>query len=245
MNSIVITLELQGERIKRFQHNNPHLDKNPPDVFPGIHGNDIPDDELISSQLLTEEVLHSGLCTKGTIGVAASMRWIWQQVATFASGALVMEDDAHTHPGILNYIEDNLDQLESRDITFFGFNTDAPLSIKTTQGMILDLLAKPPYPDDEWIVNAFDKTDINSISLLKYNQGFGMMCYWISPQGAAKIERLCFPLTLEGTKIPFLREPMPGFSIDRRLCAFYPSLNAAITWPPLAYSENRDSSTRP
>lgn len=244
MNSIVISLDVAGERIKNFHQVNSHFSILSPEIFPAIRGTDLTRQEILESQLLTQETLDSGLCTPGSIGVAASMRWIWQQVSNFDEGALVMEDDAITHPDLLTYIHKNQQQLDHNDITFFGYNTDAPLSIETPQGIVLNIQTFPEYPEPDWIEATLNKTDALDATLMKFLKGFGMMCYWISPTGAQKIEELCFPLTLATTTIPLLSHAMPGVSIDRRLCAFYPELNAAITWPPLAYSPNTDSTTR-
>jgi hypothetical protein len=243
MNSIVITLEMYGERIQAFHKRNEHLQANPPEVLVGTRGRDLSINEIIESGLVTQEALASGHCSDGTIGIAATQRWIWQQVAHLDSGALVMEDDVYTHPQILAYIEDNQMLLEENDITFFGYNTDAPLAVTTPQGLNLFMASSPSYPSPKWINSAFSKTRINSVELWNYRKGFGMMAYWISPKGAALVEKNCFPLTLDATSVPLLPHRMPGTSIDRRLCAFYPEMSAWITWPCLAYSENRESST--
>ncbi|WP_411867793.1 hypothetical protein [Vulcanococcus limneticus] len=244
VDSIVITLDLTGKRIRDFHEINCHLSSSPPEVLPGRDGSTMTDSEILEEGLLTPEALAWGGCTPGTIGVAASMRWIWQEVGARSEGALVMEDDAQTHPQILDYIGSSKDELEKSDITFFGYNTDAPLSMQTPEGLELEMFSRPQYPSTEWIGNALSKTKIKDVRPYKYLKGFGMLCYWISPQGARRIEERCFPLTLETCHIPLLPHPMPGISIDRRLCAFYPELDARITWPPLAYSQNSDSSTR-
>ena len=70
-----------------------------------------------------------------------------------------------------------------------------------------------------------------------------MCAYFISPQGAEKLIKEIFPLSLNTTRIPLVSDKMPAISIDRAGCRIYPSIHAFVCQPFLAYTSNLDSST--
>ena len=75
-------------------------------------------------------------------------------------------------------------------------------------------------------------------------KAFGFCAYFISPNGAKKLNAKLFPLSLVTTKIPLITNQMPATTIDRAGCREYSQLDAFICQPFLAYTPNTDSSTR-
>jgi hypothetical protein len=240
----ILTIDILSQRFQTFAAANQHLELMDSQIFSGVVGTELSSQEIVESGLATQEVLDSkGYCTPGLLGNAASHRMIWQEVAQRERGVLVIEDDAIVHPQIASYIRSHLPELESRDITFFGYNTNAPLSIILPVGLEASLISRPIHPPIEWSVATLSSTDITKAESCRLLSGFGMLCYWISTNGAARLSNLCFPLSMESCSVPLLPHNMPGVSIDRRLCSLYSKINAAIIMPPLAYSENLESLT--
>ena len=236
-----ISLDPEGERFRRFKANNAHLTN--VRVFRGIGGAAIARNERISSGLLTAELEAQGTVTDGTVGCAASHRAVWQMIASADHGAVIMEDDVMTHPEIGAYLAANGKLLANAEAIFLSVNTDSVLSTVSAQGLHVQEIMSPQYPDEAWIRNAFAKTAISDVRWYRMLKGLGLCCYWLSPAGAKKLLELCFPLTSEGTDLPFMKEPWPGSAIDGRMNAFFPSMRVFITRPFLAYSPNTDSAT--
>lgn len=236
-----ITLEPGGERSNTFLARNAHL--GPINIFKAIKGSDIPRDVRVSSGLMTQALVDAGTVKEGTVGCAASHRELWRQVAASSDGAVIMEDDVVTHPKLADYIAENLDALRNADIVFFSINTDSVLQTISPQGLMTREIMDPKKPDIFWIEQALQATSLEQVQRFRLLKCFGLCCYWVSPPGAARLLETCYPLTQDGTDIPFMRDKWPGSAIDGRMNAFYPSMLAFITRPFLAYSPNTDSST--
>jgi len=236
-----ISLDPEGERYRTFAERNAHLGAIT--ILRAIKGADISREERVSSGLMTAELVAADAVTDGIVGCAASHRAVWRMIAASGAGAMVMEDDVITHPALPAYIAAKAGLLERADIVLFSANTNSILSTVSPQGLVTRELMNPKNPDIDWIDNAFAATTIADVRPFRLLKGFGLCCYWVSPQGAARLVQDCYPLTLEGTDIPFMAEKWPGSTIDGRMNAFFPSMRAFITRPFLAYSPNTDSST--
>ncbi len=236
-----ITLEPGGTRSQTFLTRNAHLGHI--NIFKAIKGVDIPRDERVSSGLMTQELVDAGTVKEGTVGCAASHREMWRHVAASADGAVIMEDDVVTHPQLGAYIAAHFGLLRKVDMVFFGVNTDSVLQTVSPQGLVSRELMNPKTPDLAWIMNAFQNTALAHVQVFRMLKSFGLCCYWVSPAGAKKLLETCYPLTQEGTDIPFMKDKWPGSAIDGRMNAFYPSMTAFVTRPFLAFSPNDDSST--
>jgi len=236
-----ITLDPEGERYRRFTANNAHLTN--VQFFRGIRGAALAREERVSSGLLTAELEALGTVTDGTVGCAASHRAVWRMIASADRGAVIMEDDVITHPEIAGYLAANGKLLANAEAIFLSVNTDSVLSTVSTQGLHVQEIMSPQYPSEDWIRNALARTAINEVRWYRMLKGLGLCCYWLSPEGARKLLELCFPLTSDGTDLPFMKDPWPGSAIDGRMNAFFPSMRVYVTRPFLAYSPNTDSAT--
>lgn len=236
-----ISLDPSGLRYQAFARRNAHLGSIT--IFQGIRGVEIPTSERVASGLMTPELVAAGTVTQGTVGCAASHRAVWRMIAASDTGAVIMEDDVLTHPDLRAYILANQALLKNADTVFFSVNTDSVLATVSAQGLQTSAIMTPRNPDVSWIENAFAHTTLADVKVERLLKGFGLCCYWVSPQGAAQLLKTCFPLTQEGTDIPFMRDKWPGSAIDGRMNAFFPSMRAYITRPFLAYSPNTDSQT--
>ena len=237
----VISLDPGGARYRDFAANNAHLGH--PEVFHAIRGADIPPAERVASGLMTADLTASGSVTEGSVGCAASHRALWRRIAGLAQGAMILEDDAFTHPELPDYIAAHRKALDDADIVLFGVNMDSVLATVSPQGVTSRSGLAPKYPDAGWIESAFGATALADVRRHRLLNAFGLCCYWLSPSGAQRLLAGCYPLTLEPTEIPGVMTRYPGSAIDTRLNAFFPRVEAYVTLPFLAYTPNLDSST--
>ena len=239
LNAYVITLAPESERFKRFSQLNKHLDWT---IFNAIRGENISINDRLNKGYVTEEAALSGLVTDGSLGCALSHYTLWQEVAASGAGALIMEDDVVTHRKISKYIIRSSD-LESKDILFFGCNTDSIMGVISPQGVRHVTAFKEKNPSYDEIISILSKTKISRVTCWRYLKGFGLCCYFITPNGANKLIQMLFPLRLEGVLIPYVSSNVPGISPDRRLNALYENIWSYITIPFLALTPNTDSAT--
>jgi hypothetical protein len=95
------------------------------------------------------------------------------------------------------------------------------------------------------IAQILQQTDLSRTAFRPVLNAFGLCCYLVSPQGAAKLAQRVLPLRLDGVPIPGLEGTIVrGTSIDRRMNALFPDLRAFVMRPFLAWTPNTDSSTR-
>lgn len=237
----VITLDADSQRFQSFRQRNSALR---PEVFQGLKGDCVSPQERIERELITQPLAASGVLHEGTFGCAMSHRQLWMQALEADGGMLILEDDVITHPDLPLWIDANQHQLLRHDVTHFTVNTDSALTTISPQGLVQSTLFQPKHPDQSWIDHALCATKLSQVQVQRLLKAFGMCCYFLSPAGARKFLDSTFPLTLDTTPIPLISNAMPGFSIDRRLNAFYPGFQALITIPFLAYTPNIDSHTQ-
>jgi GR25 family glycosyltransferase involved in LPS biosynthesis len=238
---IAITLDTESERFKTFAKSNDHLEYK---VFRAINGKDISDEEKVSQGLVSKRLVELALLTPGIIGNAASHKTIWKDIIDRQIGALILEDDAYTHPNIADFIEDNIDLLMDIDILFFGVNTDTVMASESPEGLQTFSRFSPIHPDPEWIKSTLSKTNKNEVKLHRLFKSLGVCAYFITPSGAENLLNHALPLSLKKTTIPLPLSDMYHTSIDRAGCAVYPHIKAYVSQPFLAYTPNIDSSTK-
>jgi GR25 family glycosyltransferase involved in LPS biosynthesis len=237
--TFVITLDPQGARFAAFRSGNSHL---PCHAAKAVRGTDLSRQARIESGLVTAQALDAGAVSDGEAGCAASHRALWSASARLGVPFLILEDDVWTHPGLPAAIA-RIDF--DFDIIFFGVNTDTILVTVSPENVREFSNFEDRYPPPERIQHILARTDPSRLAYRRMLNGFGMCCYLVSPQGAAKIAQQIFPLRLDSVGI----EGMPGVSvrgtsIDRRMNALLPALRGYVARPFLAWTPNTDSSTR-
>ena len=237
---MAITLDPKSKRFQEFIKNNCHLDI---EVFQGIKGVEMDEEEIVKKGLATTELLKSGLTNRGRLGCAASHREIWRKAAKEELGYLVLEDDCYTHADTKRLIENNQIGLMQADICRLGINTNSILESISPAGLHRLSLFNPKHPNKKWISNAFSKTDYQKVEFHRLLKCFGNCAYFVSPTGAKKLEKAIFPLSTRTTSIPLVTEKMPACGLDRAANGSYSQLKAFVCQPFLAYTPNTDSQT--
>ena len=191
---LAITLDPEGKRFQSFLENNSHLQIK---TFQGIKGSDLSKEEIISQGLVTNELAVSPLLTNGAIGCSASHKAIWDKAAEGDKGYFILEDDCYTHPGVANFIDNNLARLMNIDICFFGINTDSILQSISPIELASITLFEPKHPTQKWIRNALSKTTTEEVAIHRLIKAFGTCAYFISPSGAKTLSTQIYPLRLQ------------------------------------------------
>jgi GR25 family glycosyltransferase involved in LPS biosynthesis len=232
----VITMNTGTNRFKAFSRNNKHLEFQ---VFQGISGAHISKEARVASGLVTAELAATVEDTDFRLGCAVSHWSLWQEAVRTNSGALIMEDDAMTHPDIWSQAE-LLAQRDEVDIALFGCNMNTTLSMQAPEGFKFAGIFDPMSPSPDWITKTLARTHLKDVRYWKLSRAFGTCCYFVTPRGAKLLSDRLFPLRMDGTYVPFLENLVMGCTIDNRLNALYDDLNAVISMPFLAYTPHHN-----
>ena len=237
--SFVITLDPDSARFAAFRSANSRLRFH---ALKGIRGADLSRDMRIANGLVTQQALDAGAVSDGEVGCAASHLVLWRECVRRDCPFLILEDDVFTHPALGDVIA-RIDF--DFDIIFFGLNTDTLVATLSPEGVREFSNFEDRYPEPERIRAILAQTDPSRIAYRRMLNGFGMCCYLVSPQGAAKIAAQIFPLRLDQVPIVGVSgASVRGTSIDRRLNALFSGLRCYLARPFLAWTPNTDSSTR-
>ena len=142
----VIGLDKSSDRFKAFLANNSHLQA---EFFQGVKGTLISEEQKISMGVLSKE--NHIQITSGEAGCALSHRNIWEITKKNKIGSLILEDDVITHPGIVEFININYEEMMKFDITRFSVNTDAILESISPEGIHTLKLFANQYPSPRFI----------------------------------------------------------------------------------------------
>lgn len=219
MKKFVINLDRSPDRLALFRERNGHVIGI--ERFPAIDGLDL------SSQAVDDSgvVLPGQQLTRGAIGSAMSHMALWRHSVAIDEPVVVIEDDA-----ILSYFfEHHLLELSRFrgvwDYVAWGWNFDAPLHVVPMPGVAA---AKITMSQNQLRSNieSFQFGDFPS-RLVRLVHHFGILCYSVTPRGARRLLEQCRPIK-------------PGHrTIDASMGDVYRTLEAYVSFPPTAVSENR------
>jgi glycosyl transferase, family 25 len=185
---------------------------------------------------------------RGTLGVAASHRALWQRAVVARTPLLIFEDDAYCRYDILAQLERVVGALENWDILLLGYNTDAVLEFEVLPSCSFGGFFSKSYPAPEDLAE-FVRTR-SEVAVFPLKNAFGMCSYLVSPQGAEKLLAAVFPLDNREVTIPYNRfrygtERFLCRTFDMNMNTQYRQIGAYTVVPPLALSANdiRNSST--
>jgi glycosyl transferase, family 25 len=200
---------------------------------------------LDRGQLIRDGVLanENQTFTAGALGNAMSNRALWLAAQSASAPTFICEDDACLRGDFAERAPALLALLPSNwDIVFFGYNTNAALAAESPEGVkavfLFDDSAKK-RPD--YFSNFARLTAAPAPTPLACFQAWGTLCYAISPAGAARLLKLCFPLSSAPDLVmfgqnrrikPYTLDSMINVALQREPVAAY------CAYPPLALSSN-------
>jgi GR25 family glycosyltransferase involved in LPS biosynthesis len=123
------------------------------------------------------------------------------------------------------------------DFMLFGYNFDSAISMELIPGVQSYLSSFDNRPIDTESLRQFRMCFQPSL-VRRLSNAFGTPAYAVSPHGAEKVLKACFPLRNVQVPIPCLRRVLRAFSIDCLLNLHYDSWSAFASFPPLVVTPN-------
>jgi glycosyl transferase, family 25 len=167
-------------------------------------------DDLLAQGIIAEPLEHYSL---PVLANALSHRQLWERAVSSAAPITIAEDDAVLNHCFSRKAAAILDALPGNwDIILWGWNFDSMLHCDIIPGLKDGVIHSDPTPlrhkQDQ-----FQEIDVDARPLRLFG-AFGILCYSVSPKGAALLRGLCFPLRNEMILIPGLGRELANFSLD-------------------------------
>ncbi len=227
----LINLDRSSDRLQSFYARNPSLSNVV--RFPAVDGSQLSVQALQSSGLMVEALPY----TKGALGLAMSHLHLWNRCIAEGNPLTVCEDDAIFHPSFHNKMKKVIESLNNKwDIILWGWNFDSVCSFDMLPGCS-PCAALFDQQTLRQGITAYQQLTV-SPQLFRLHRAFGTICYSLSPQGAGKLKALTFPLKQLQVFFPILNRHLPNNGIDIAMNAYYPQLQAYVSFPPLVITEN-------
>lgn len=195
--------------------------------------------ELVSRGLLAAE---NASFTAGAIGNALSHHALWTAAAQSEAPVFVCEDDACLRGDIAAQATGVVSQLPAHwDVVFFGYNTNAMIATQSPDGLKALLTFDESVKKVAGYFDRFARMAAPSPTALSCFQVWGTLAYAVSPQGAAKLLKLCFPLSVETEIVMFgQNRKLKPYTLDGMINVALQRapVSAYCVFPPLAVSSN-------
>ena len=196
------------------------------------------------SKLRSEDLMREGVIAEplrdynpGALGCAVGHKNLWEMCVAKGTTLTVAEDDAVVNHAFADKATDVLSRLPADwEFILWGWNFDSVLYTEIMGGVNGAVMHFDLGQLGEGITR-FQNEDYDVLPL-RLIAAFGTICYSVSPQGAARLLQICFPLRNEVVAVPGLRRELPNNGIDLVLIKSYPKLNAFVAFPPLVWTEN-------
>jgi GR25 family glycosyltransferase involved in LPS biosynthesis len=189
------------------------------------------------------EAVDSGLIKKGTtwrtpatLGVAESHRRLWTHVLESGRAALIFEDDAYIRDDFLPAAQAALAAVAEWDIVLCSFNTDALVQFNLAGEFEFSALNSVRHPTERQL-EAFARSSPPTV-LFPLRHAFGISGYFLSPAGAEKLLKRCFPMDNRMIEFKAAQNRFAAFSLDCMMNVFYRVLAAYVFVAPLALPPN-------
>lgn len=178
--------------------------------------------------------------SKSAIGCALSHRALWLQCLDTMQPITICEDDALLHSEFQKMSAEFIERIPVEwDVIMWGWNFDAGVLASLYPSMGLTYMKFDPSAvavnQQKYRVTRFIP------AALRVQMAFGYCCYSVSPIGAEKLLKGCFPLQPFEMLVKPIGRKIKNFGIDVAGNALYPSMQVWAPFPPLALSENDKS----
>jgi glycosyl transferase family 25 len=238
MRLSVINLPARAERRAQFLAWNarPGLDIQ---FFEAVNGKELDRAQLVRDGLLSAE---NHTFTQGALGHAMSNHALWRLAQDAGGPTFVCEDDACLRGDFTTHASALLAQLPGTwDFVFLGYNTDAAVAVEGPEGIKTVFFWDESAKKAPGFFETFAKKTAPAPTLVACYQAWGTLCYAISPAGAGKLLRHCFPLNSALDLVMFAQNrsikaytlnSMMNVALQREPIAAY------CAYPPLALGPN-------
>ncbi len=234
MNIHYINLKRRTDRDQLFLKRN-HFINNLVKVD-AIDGTRLDREQLIDNKIISPDLTDY---SDGAIGCALSHLKLWELSIKNQQVITIAEDDAIFNRDFDRYSNKVLEQLPPDwDICLWGWNFDSILTLQHPENKQQSTMK---FNQDELRNNVANfqklKPDCKPLPMIN---AFGLMCYSISPKGAAFFIKHCFPLKNERVTISVSNNTshVLNTSSDIAMNRFYAKAKSFACFPPLVASEN-------
>ena len=230
----VLNLERRADRRTQFLAWNEETPGLQFEFVSAVDGQALDVDQARQEGLVAETAKFS----TGHLACALSHRKVLLAAREQARPIFVCEDDAvFRHDFVAQWQMAHSQLPADWDFMLFGYNFDSAISMELIPGV-------------QSFLASFDNCPIGAASLRQFrmcfqpslvrelSNAFGLPAYAVSPRGAEKVLKACFPLRNEQVPIPCLRRIIRAFSIDCLLNLHYGKWNAFASFPPLVCTPN-------
>ena len=240
MQKVLINLDRSTERLETFYRMNSHIK----DIerFSAIDGRGIR--QTLKEKGLLQESFGVDY-TDGGLGCAMSHKAQWERAVASGEALTVIEDDAvfcknfeEEHKRLLSTLP------ETWDIVLWGYIPYLGLFYDLFPGFPYSVAYNPLLRESlTRNIEVFSER-VMSGNLHKLYGGWGTVCYSISPRGAKKFLKFCFPIRPFPLKPKWRKKLKPFYyqvinnGIDCPMTAFYPKVEAYVCVPPLVLTPN-------
>jgi len=231
MDIIVINLDRSPRKLEEFERANRGVIAF--QRFAAVDG------LALSSQdkLGADAILHPDLrYAPGAVGCALSHISLWKRAAQANEPLTICEDDAHFNKDFMRFAGEAVAKLARRfDLILWGWNFDSVLVFDLWGISSCAAIFNPGQ-----MLDALEQfKTVNYIpTLYGLQRAYGLVCYTISPRGAATLLQQALPLRPMDVFFPGLNKTMPNTGLDVVLCSLYPAITALVSFPPLVLTKH-------
>ena len=228
----VISLTRHSERRSEFLRRNAHVASS---FYDAVDGSALTADDIDSSGLFLPEV--AATYNAHGYGVAMSHWHLWTEAAAGTEPLTIAEDDAlFRHDFAVRSKGVIAGLARGWDMVLWGWNFDSVLCVDalgsaSATAMLFDQVQLRKSLD---VFQALQ----TPVQALKLDKAFGLPAYTLSPAGAAKLLRLCFPQRKLAVWVPVLNQHLSNIGIDVATNAVYSQTQTFACFPPLAVTPN-------
>jgi tetratricopeptide (TPR) repeat protein/GR25 family glycosyltransferase involved in LPS biosynthesis len=222
----VISLARTPDRLASFRADNPDLQGW--EVFPAVDGTAV---DAATRDALGDTSLYSA----GAVGNALSHMALWRLCIAGAQPLTVCEDDAVLRGDFAEAGARLLAQAPDYDLVLWGWNFDAVVEAEVSPGVPVAMLA-----DQEALRRQAPlfRRDRRAPAPLGLRKALGILCYTVSPKGAARLASLAVPFPTTRLSMPLMPHDIENATFDVVVASHYMRLSAHLSFPPLAITRN-------
>src|SRR5260221_786264 len=230
MNIAVINLDRSPRKLEEFERANRGVIAF--ERFSAADGLPLPREKLVADALLHADLKY----TAGAIGCALSHMTLWKLAVATAKPLTVCEDDAHFNKDFTRFAAEAVAKLAGKfDLILWGWNFDSVLVFD-----LWGISSCAAIFDASQMLDVVDRfKTVNYIpTLYTLQRAYGLVCYTISPKGAAALLQKALPLRPMDVFFPGLNKTMPNTGLDVVLSSLYPQITALVSFPPLVLTKH-------
>jgi glycosyl transferase, family 25 len=176
------------------------------------------------------------------IGAALSHRNLWRECLSRGEVTAVFEDDAWLRQDFEPRLDTLLKRATGWDVMLFGCNTNTGIELAVTPHVSLRGSFTVAYPQPEHLAEFSKMRD--AVELCRVLLALGICGYAITPRGAERLLRYCFPLDNRPIRLAVTGRRVSAYGIDCMMADAYPKMRALLCWPPLVMTPNEQRSSQ-